>query len=206
MDKPSDIFSQIEEADQEDRANQELDLGPLGPLAEKQNLLEKKADPKNIARLYKVTQDHKLSIADLEGVIKLLKKDLYDVKQVQIPEFMKTVNMKAVKTDQNISVEIKNGYSTTIRDQEGFYGFVREQESGDIIKDSITITLEESEREKVDEIFETLDRLDLFFERKEAIHAQSLKKFVRICMEKGIKIPEDVANVYEYQYSEVKGL
>lgn len=200
--KPGDIFKDIEAAGEKDQENKTVDLGPISAMVEKQINLERSEDLEKSSDLSKFINQIDASISDIEAALKKRRTDLYNVRQVQIPEYMKGIGLEKVTTSNGTSLEIKDGLSITIKDKDKFYSFVRKQNAGDLIKDSIIIDL--SGNKKVGEVIKFLDKTDSFYERKEAIHAATVKKFIKGCMEKGIKIPIS-ANVFEYQYSKIKG-
>lgn len=204
MNKPTDIFSDIEAAAEEDAKNKTFDLGPLTPMIEKQKRLEAKPNTEEVDYLYNVFVERGSSISDVEEALKNLKKDLFRIKQNQIPEFMKGVGLKEVKTEDGFKLKIEDGISITVRDRLVLNAFIRSQNYGSIIKDAIIVELGEISPEELEQINNILETIDCSYERKESVHGQSLKKFIKDMMKAGIDIPKDSANVFEYQYSTIE--
>lgn len=197
-----DIFGALAEAAEEvgEQQKQAVDLGPISELADKQSRLDAKEN-KTIARLI---YDHAInmgaSVKDVEGALKLIKKDLFDVKQNQLPELMGSFGLTEVTTDNGAKITIKDGLSPTVKDAEKLYDFVREIGDGAIIKDNVTVSLNE---EVADSLFEVLVGLDLEYDRKQGIHAATLKKWCKDKLADGVNLPEAIS-VFEYKYAQLK--
>lgn len=197
-----DIFGDIEKAADEDNAKKQIDLGPISRLVKKQAILEGPANPKIVGALYTQLIGMGGSVKDLEEALKILNKDLFQVRQVQIPELMKEFGLDGIQTDTGTKIEIKDGISVSVRDKEKLHAYIRSQDSGDLIKDSITIETDTEESRK--EVMELLEKIDCMFERKEGIHSGTLKKFIKDGLAKGNKPPDEAVNIYEYRFSKIK--
>ncbi len=193
-----DIFSELEKAaDQEEPS---IDLGLISDMVEQQVRLESKADPGKVNTLIGYMRNIKASIQDIEEALKERKRDLFFVRQRNIPEYMNSCGLKKVETQNGVTVEVKQGLSITTKNKEKLHQFVRSHNSGDIIKDTLVIDMDQNQ----EEILSLVDKTGNAYERKESIHGMTLKKFIKTCLENGIHIPEEVVNVYEYKYSKIR--
>ncbi len=198
----TDIFDAIDEAREEDKKKKKIDLGPISKMVEKQVLLEKKSSEVVVELLYKTVLKCNASVDDIEELLKRRKKDLFNVRQVQIPTMMDEFELDSITTKDGIKIEIKDGLSVTVKDQPELYKFIIKDGSGDLIKKLFTVSIENDEIEK--EVEKKLEMIDCLFEKKESIHWQTLQKYVRGRMEKGKSIPEKLLTIFEYKYSKIQ--
>lgn len=205
MEQPKDIFQDITEAAEEDAKNTTVDLGPLNPLISRQIELEAKTDLGKVNSIYDEVCRTSASVSDVEEALKRLKKDLFKIKQVQIPEFLKGLGIRTIETDEGFTIEIKGDVSVSVKDKVKLYQFIKDQKHGDIIKDSLKVEFGEITEAEWEGLQLYMDKnINCSYERSEAVHAQTLKKFVRTMLKDGITIPPEFANIYEYEYSNLK--
>jgi predicted transcriptional regulator len=197
-----DIFKEFEEEAKKEK-NKAVDLGPVSALVKKQAMLERKAVPVCVATLYRFIKEQNFSVSEVEEALKLRKADLNDIKNNQIPELMREYGLSSVTTDDGATIEIKDGLSVTVKDQEKLLAYVREQEAGDLIKNNLTIAIK-GEEKTVDHIRDVLNELGVEHNEKEAIHPQTLKKFIKGQLKEGKRPDDNVVNIYEYRYSNIK--
>lgn len=200
--KPENIFDAIEEAGAKVQETQKVDLGPISVLVEKQGMLEAKGDPDLIRRLNKVIKDYNISIGTIEDCLKDRKKELFRVKQQQIPEMLKGFGLTAIEALDGTSIEIKKDFSITKKDEAKIFKYLRDNKSGDLIKNQVIVTVDD-EKERL-EVIETLDKTSCSYEAKETIHSGTLKKHIKGLKKKGKAFPEDAVSVFDYEYSKIK--
>ena len=195
-----DIFKEIEEAGDKVKKEQTIDLGMISRLVESQVMLERKANDWNVNKIISFSRTNEYSIEDLEEALKLRKKVLFNIRQVQIPEVMKEFGLDSIKTTTGTTIKIKGDISVSIKDETNFFKYLRENEAGDLIKEVIIVSVTSEERK---EVIDTLDQTECVYETKEGIHAQTLKKYIKGLREKGVKVPENLVSIYEYQFSKI---
>lgn len=200
--KPENIFDAISEAGEKVKKDKKVDLGPLSILVEKQGMLEGKADPDLVRRLDKVIKDYKISIGTISECLKNRNKELFRVRQQQIPEIMKEFGLDGVKALDGTSIQIVGDISITKKDEQKIFKYLRDHEAGDLIKNQVIVTVDNEEERK--EVIESLDKTSCCYEAKEGIHAGTLKKYIKSLKEKGKQIPEDAVAVFDYEYSKIK--
>ncbi len=195
------IFEEIEKAGDEEKAKQKIDLSIIGQLANTQAELEAPVNENKVEKIWKSILHMNPSVKDLEAVVKKLKKIYFNVRQVQIPQYMEEFGLESITTENGNKIEIKGDVSCTIRDDIDFFNYLRKEDYGDLIKDIITVNVNNGKQAK--EVIKTLTKTESLFDRKQSIHPQTLKKFAREQLAKGKKIPKSL-NVYEYKYSKLK--
>jgi len=198
----TDIFKDLEkEADALEEEKSQVDLGPLSRLVQRQARLEAQSKENTVNKLVNYIKQLDASVKDVEQALKARKRDLFNISQVQIPELMKEIGLESITTTDGSIINLKKDFSTTIKNEEGFFKYLRDNNYGDLIKDKIAITIQS---EKEVKLFEKLiDQVDCFYERKTGVHPQTLKKFVNDQLAEGNKIPEDLLKIYEYQFSKL---
>lgn len=198
----TDIFKDIEQAAKEDQSKKDIDLGFISDMVRQQAALEAKEVGHNAEDIYSYAAGLGYSVADLEGALKMLKKDLFNIKQIQLPELMQEFGLDSVTTSNGAKLEIKSGLTVTVKDTQGLHAYLREQMAGDLIKDTVVITVDsDGVREEISKL---LSEVECDFERKESIHSMTLKKYIKDCLGRGVRPPEDVVKVYEYRYANIK--
>jgi hypothetical protein len=202
-DANQDIFADMEAAAaQIEKENQQIDLGPISRLVDKQQMLEAKPGLDRVKKLLKLVDEIGASVADIDETVKQRKKHLFNVRQVQIPEMMRGFGLKSVTTETGTTIEIKDGLSVTVKSADRLYAFLRQKGLGDIIKDTITVAVDDEKSGKG--VIESLEKLGVLFNRKEAVHGGTLKKQCKLLLEKGETVPPEVATLYQYEYSNIK--
>lgn len=197
-----DIFAAIEEAGDKDKESKKVDLGPISRMVEVQAMLEAKADTDLVRRLNKVIKDYKISIGTIQECLKDRNKELYRVRQQQIPEMMKEFGLDALKTTDGTSIKIMGDISVTKKDEQKLFKYLRANKAGDLIKNQVIVSVEDNgERE---EVIEALDNTSCCYVAKETIHAGTLKKHIKSLQKEGKQIPEDAVAVFNYEYSKIK--
>jgi len=196
-----DIFKDMEQL-VDTPEEQKIDLGPISRLADQQALLERDATEDLVIQIYDLVSKLKASVEDVEEVLKRRKKDLFDIRQTQIPEIMKEFGLSSLKTSAGNKIEIKTGISITVRNKDGLYSYLRNNGAGDLVKNIITVDVENEEERK--EVIAKLDETMCSFDSSESVHSATLKKYVSDALKEGKQMPEDVLNVYQYEFSKLK--
>lgn len=197
-----DIFSDIEKAGDEVKKTQKVDLGPVSRMVEIQGMLEAKANPDLVRRLNKVIKDYNISIDTIAECLKERNKELFRVRQQQIPEIMKEFGLDAVTTTDGTSIKIVGDISVTKKDDEKLFKYLRANNAGDLIKNQVIVSVN-NEEERL-EVVKVLDGTVCDYAIKEAIHAGTLKKHIKALKKEGKVPPEDAVAVFDYEYSKIK--
>lgn len=202
MEKPSDIFGALEEAADREQEEKTIDLGPISRLVDKQGRLESKADQTDVEILYQEVLRTDASIDTIEEVLKRRKKDLFKVRQQQIPELMQEFGLSTVATSGGVKIKIEKGVSVTTKSQEKLHKYMRANGAGDLIKNQLMVVVANEEERK--EVVAKLDETMCEYKPKEGVHSATLKKYVKDLLEEGKQLPPEAANVYEYEYSKIQ--
>lgn len=202
MEKPDDIFGALEEAVDREQEEKTVDLGPISRLVEKQGRLESVANGIDVDTLYKKVLEIDASINTIEEVLKRRKKDLFQVRQQQIPDLMQEFGLSTVSTSDGVKIKIEKGVSVTTKSTEKLHKYMRDNGAGDLIKNQVMVTVANEEERK--EVIGKLDETMCEYKNKEGVHSATLKKYVKDLLEEGKQLPPEAANVYEYEYSKIQ--
>lgn len=199
----TDIFKDFEDiVDKEKSEPKEFDLGPISVLGDKQAALEEKVNDNRVELIKKFCDEIGASIADIDEVLKMFKKDLFNVRQVQIPELMVEFNLESITTSSGVKLTIKDDINVTTKDKEALYAFMRSTGSADLIKNRITVEIQNEKQRK--EAIDLLDKTELAYQSDESVHFQTLKKFVKDQLAAGKVLPNKAVSVFEYRYTKIK--
>ncbi|MHA1302167.1 MAG: gp33 family protein [Candidatus Heimdallarchaeaceae archaeon] len=136
-------------------------------------------------------------IKNLEEELQAKKKQYNEVRQIEIPDFLKQFGISEIKLANGKKVTIKEDVSVTIKDAKAFYDFLRKRHDDAIIKN--ILEMESPPTELMDELMER----GYLFSYNEKIHGQTLKAYFRTFLEVG-EIPPDSVNVYTYSITKIK--
>lgn len=174
-------------------------------LADSQSTLSDDA-LKKISRLAEALIDKEEEIKEAETRLKLMKEQLKDIAEKQLPDAMAEVGMAKFALTDGSEVSVKPYYSAKIGDDKREECFMWLQDHGHeaLIKDEVSITFNRGEHEKAEEFKSQLDQQGLEYNGKMGVHPQTLTAFVREQVESGAEFPLELFNVYIGQIAKVK--
>lgn len=199
-----DIFQEFQDAAETDEQEKEkeIDLGRISRLVDIQAAMEREPDINNVRNLYHYIKTVGLSNKDVEEALKLLGKDLFRVKQQQIPELMDEYGLESITTKSGDTIKVEKGLSLSVRDHDKLHAYLREHNYGDLIKNVITIPIKKESLRK--EVTDFLQANNTPYEQKEAVHHSTLKAHIKRGLETGQVPGDDIVNIHEYKYSKIK--
>jgi len=133
----------------------------------------------------------------LEEKLEAKKKQYNEVRQTEIPDFLKQFGISEIKLTNGKKVKIKEDVSVTIKNEKAFYKFLRERHDDAIIKN--VLEMESPPTELMDELMER----GFLFSYDEKIHGQTLKAYFRTFLEVG-ETPPDSVSIYTYSITKIK--
>jgi len=133
----------------------------------------------------------------LEEKLEAKKKQYNEVRQTEIPDFLKQFGISEIKLTNGKKLKIKEDVSVTIKNEKAFYKFLRERHDDAIIKN--VLEMESPPTELMDELMER----GFLFSYDEKIHGQTLKAYFRTFLEVG-ETPPDSVSIYTYSITKIK--
>ena len=173
MSKPQDFLSQLEaDATDSTTAPQDSELNKVAVLAKK-------------------IQAKQSRLSLLEGEMKQLKQELLQLTDEDLPATMQELGLSAFTTDDGASITIKPTYGAYIKvdNREEAYDWLRDNEFGDLIKNSVSCTFGRGEDEIANQFITFAEDSGYSPQQKTEVHPQTLKAWVREQTEAGKSIP-----------------
>lgn len=167
-------------------------------------LLQEKPQPtgndlQNLSTLTRKQLDIEASIADHEGYITELKGELKELQERQIPDVMMQIGVEeyTLSTGEKVSVkEIVEGSIAKDKKPEAFT-WLRQNEFGDLIKNTISIAFDKDQDALADKISKELIEAGLVVDRSEGIHGGTFKSFVKEQIKDGLTFPPDLFSIFQ---------
>lgn len=158
-----------------------------------------------ISRLAHRQVELEKELEDLAEKQKAIKKELTRVAQVDLPEAMDEVGMAQLRLSDGFEVDIQEGVDASITKLNAgeAHAWLEEHGFGDLIKREVKANLPRERPELVGAFRKFLEQEGVPFDEKEAVHPQTLKRFVREQLEKGVDIPEDLFGVFNYRKAKI---
>lgn len=199
-----DIFQEFQKAAETDEQEKEkeIDLGRISRLVDIQAAMERDPDNRNVNQLYNHIKRERYSNNDVEEALKLLGKDLFRVKQQQIPELMDEYGLESITTKSGDTIKIEKGLSLSVRDHDKLHAYLRKHNYGDLIKNVITVPIRGESLRK--EVTDFLQANNTPYDQKEAVHHKTLSAHIKKGLETGQVPGDDIVNIHEYKYSKIK--
>lgn len=158
-----------------------------------------------ISRLAQRQLELERELKDLDEQQKRVKKELNRIAQVDLPEAMDEVNLAQFRLADGSEVDVQEGVDASITKANAgeAHRWLEEHGFGDLIKRQVEARIPQDQPELAESFREFLTEQGIAFDEKEAVHPQTLKKFVREQLEKGIDIPEDLFGVFNYRKAKI---
>ena len=159
-----------------------------------------------ISRLAETLIDKEDEIKEAEARLKVLKEQLRDIAEKQLPDAMAEVGMAKFTLTDGSEVAVKPYYSAKIGDEkkDECFNWLQDHGHETLIKDEVSVTFNRGEHQKAEEFRAKLEEQGIEFSGKMGVHPQTLTAFVREQVESGAEFPLELFNVYIGQIAKVK--
>lgn len=146
-------------------------------------------------------------IAESEELVAKTKAELKDVAENKIPALMDELGVSMFKLSNGYTIKIANEYYAKITEENeaACYDWLRSNDLDGIIKSVITLPFGKGEDAESDYALEILENAGFIPTRKESIHHQVLKSFVKERIAKGLPIDYDTFGISNVRRSVVVG-
>ena len=133
-----------------------------------------------------------------EDNIKSTKKEIDHLSGEVIPTMMTEMGLSHLKLVDGSSVDVKPNYSAsiTIANKEAAFGWLRENNLGDIIKNEISVSFGRNEDNKAADYAVLAEGQGYQPQQKLKVEPMTLKALVRERIEAGKEMPTELFNVY----------
>lgn len=138
---------------------------------------------KRITSLATLLVSQEAEVERVEAEVKRLKEDARRTREEDLPTLMKEVGLLTVKLEDGSTVDVKDDVSCAISEDRRAeaHAWLNDNGFGGLIKNVVSVAFGkgDDERERAESLVFHLSALGLDFERKEAVHASTLKSFVK---------------------------
>ena len=134
--------------------------------------------------LYK---EQEAAIKEAEAMLKEMKKSFTKTSQEHIPELLLSHGLTDIKLVTGEKIEVTEGISVTVEDNDKFFQFLKERDEDDIIKMQVAFSRMESEA--ITALLAYLFEHDYDYEVKRDVAGQTKKKYFKELL--GLGIDED---------------
>lgn len=161
---------------------------------------------KRISELAVRQQELELAVAKVEQDLKDRKEALRRLQELDLPQAMDEAGVSEFKLLDGSKVTVKPFYGASIpkdRQNEAFT-WLEEHGFGDIIKNDVTAKFGKCEADKANEALEALQAMGFDAEKKESVHASTLKAWLREQVESGATVPLDLFGAHVGRQTVIK--
>jgi hypothetical protein len=162
-------------------------------------------DMDSVSNLAQQQVELELEIAEMEKAVKEKKKDLYILSTDILPSRMEKLGISGFEMDTGESLSIVKVVTASITEakKEEAHKWLVEKGHGDIIKHTVTTKFSRGEEQEAKNLVTQLEYANLNYSVKQAVHAQTLKAFVKEQLIKGNEVDMDLLGVYEYNQCKI---
>jgi len=155
----------------------------------------------SLAKIARLADDQRKAahaVAEAEAVLKARKEELVQVAEHDLPEAMFAVGMGEVKLKNGTTVSVSDRIQARISkaNEAAAFKWLEENGQAGLIKREFKIGFGRDQEEWAAEFEAKLGTDNVGYTRKQAVHPQTLKAFVREQLEDGVEIPEEVFGVF----------
>ena len=178
--------------------NTELTLDDLESFALEQDVVVDDALIKGVAELAMLQLRLEDDIDRAEEGVKRLKSRLRNVQESLLPAAMTEAGVSTVTLANGALVKVAPFYSAHISEERSARAFawLREHGFSDIIKDQLTADIKAGQDNMAGHIEDELRNLGISYTKKEAVHASTLRAFIKEQYEAGKPPPADVFGTF----------
>mgnify|MGYP001553738123 CR=1 FL=1 len=161
-----------------------VDESKIGKLSEKCNEL----------------QDTEKEVLRVKAELSKIEDKAKDLQERIIPNLMQEAGVSMIKLPDGSTVEVKPSIkaSITVDNAEKAYAWLRENGSGDLIKNTVTASFNKEEDAKALDLIKEFESKGIAYQRKEKVEPMTLKAFVSEQIKEGNpkNLPMDLFSVY----------
>ena len=163
----------------------------------------KDSDLKKVGMLVRQQLVLENRVADLEAELKRTTKELNEISGELLPAALSEHGMTELKMHDGSIVTVISASISKER-QPDAHDWLREHGHGDLIKNTVSMTFGRGEDDKADAIMRELNAKGYDPDQKEAVHAGTLKAFVKEQLNEGREIPSELFGIYIGQKTTIK--
>lgn len=165
------------------------------------------SDLKRIVELATLMVAQQRRVEDLKRDLETAQRDLARIETEDLPELMSEVGLNSVTLDDGSVIEVKQDVQCGISEERrnAAHAWLIEHGFGGLIKTEVVVAFGRGEKEAAEEFSAEVVQLTGHTPAvKEAVHASTLKAFVKEQLEAGVAIPFDLFGIHPYNKAKLK--
>ncbi len=159
----------------------------------------------SVAEIARAIRDTEDLVAELDKKLKDAKRDLLKLTDEDLPAMLAELGLNAIELDDGSKVTVQATYGAHIKvaDRKKAYEWLRENNFGDIIKNTVFCSFGRGEDQQAVDFKEAAERMGYIAEQKTEVHAQTLKAWVKERVENGDSFPMELFGAYTGQRAKI---
>lgn len=141
-----------------------------------------------------------------EERLKSLKEQLRSIERGKLPEALSRFRLTHFGIEGGGEISVKDEVYAGITEDHRAEAFRWLETSGndDIIKNEVSLNFGKGQDDQASDLIDLLNERGYSFDRKRAVHPQTLKAFVRHALEEGVPIPFDTFSIHVDKVAKIK--
>lgn len=160
----------------------------------------------SVADLARAVRDKETLISELETKLKEEKRALLKLTDEDLPALLLEFGITKFELEDGSKIEVRPTYGAHIKADNKFAAFewLRENEYGDLIKNTVACSFGRGEDDSANRFIETAQQLGLAPQQKTEVHPSTLKAWVKERVEQGEEFPMELFGAFVGQRATIK--
>lgn len=144
--------------------------------------------------------------AKLEAELLEVSRDIVRVERAELPELMLDNGMSSLTLEDGTKVAAFEDFSFSVTEanRDKVNEWLEKGGHGDLIKGEVTVTLPRGDDKFRASLLKTLDKKEVEYKTKRAVHNSTMKAFLKSAREDGERLPNKLLKVSEFKNSRIK--
>jgi len=161
---------------------------------------------RSIAEIARAVRDKEAQVNQLEQTLKAEKKALLKLTDEDLPAMLQEIGLNSFELDDGSKIEVRPQYGAHIKidNREQAYEWLRVNDFGDLIKNTVSCDFGRGEDDMASNFCEFAEQQGFLAKQKTDIHPSTLKAWVRERVENGEEFPMDLFGAFIGQRATIK--
>tara|TARA_R100001015_G_C4515495_1_gene85956 strand:- start:54 stop:635 length:582 start_codon:yes stop_codon:yes gene_type:complete len=166
----------------------------------------KSGDLKSVAAISRKIQSQEEKLERLNEEYKQAKRDLLALTDQELPALMQEIGLSKVELSDGSKVSVKPIYSgnITAANQEAAFGWLRENNFGDIIKNEVKAAFGAGEDEAAASFIKAAAEIGVETTEKQGVHHSTLRAWIKERVESGDDFPTELFGAFIGQRAKIE--
>ena len=161
---------------------------------------------RSIAEIARAVRDKEAEVTKLEQTLKAEKKALLKLTDEDLPAMLQEIGLASLELDDGSKVTVRPTYGAHIKidNREEAFEWLRVNDFGDLIKNTVSCDFGRGEDEMASNFCEFAEQQGFLAKQKTEIHPATLKAWVRERVENGEEFPMELFGAFIGQRATIK--